>query len=180
VPRSGPLAGSLYRAPLGILAWDLGALCRILPAGANGQHFLLTPTAGGKKSMSSQALDELKQQIPLLNYLQAHDWQPTRQLSRGRLMGLCPLHCDHKPSFLVDPSKSLFYCYGFPNSDASHHPSHHPEFASPPATGGSTRRNSVNSNRPTRTKPISAKDWRGSSTKVAWIRTCLSASSSRY
>jgi len=27
-------------------------------------------------------------------------------------MGLCPLHADHKPSFLVDPSQSLFYCYG--------------------------------------------------------------------
>jgi DNA primase len=27
-------------------------------------------------------------------------------------MGLCPLHDDHKPSFLVDPRKSLFYCYG--------------------------------------------------------------------
>ena len=27
-------------------------------------------------------------------------------------MGLCPLHADHKPSFLVDPGKSLFYCYG--------------------------------------------------------------------
>src|SRR6266852_2353719 len=68
--------------------------------------------AGGKKSMSSPALDELKQQIPLLDYRQAQDWQPTRELSRGRLMGWCPLHCDHKHSFLVDPSKSLFYCYG--------------------------------------------------------------------
>ena len=27
-------------------------------------------------------------------------------------MGLCPLHDDHRPSFLVDPRKSLFYCYG--------------------------------------------------------------------
>jgi DNA primase len=27
-------------------------------------------------------------------------------------MGLCPLHADHKPSFLVDPGKDLFYCYG--------------------------------------------------------------------
>jgi DNA primase len=62
--------------------------------------------------VTRQALDELKQQIPLLHYLQAQDWQPARQLSRGRLMGLCPLHSDHKPSFLVDPSKSLFYCYG--------------------------------------------------------------------
>ena len=62
--------------------------------------------------MSRQALDELKQQLPLLDYLQAHDWQPARQLSRGRLIGLCPLHSDHKPSFLMDPSKNLFYCYG--------------------------------------------------------------------
>jgi DNA primase len=62
--------------------------------------------------VSRHALDELKQQIPLLDYLQAQGWQPARHLSRGRLMGLCPLHSDHKPSFLVDPSKSLFYCYG--------------------------------------------------------------------
>ena len=62
--------------------------------------------------MNRQVLDELKQQIPLLEYLQAHDWQPARVLSRGRRMGLCPLHTDHKPSFLVDPNKNLFYCYG--------------------------------------------------------------------
>jgi DNA primase len=62
--------------------------------------------------VSRQALDELKQQIPLLDYLQAHDWHPARRLSGGRLMGLCPLHADHKPSFLLDPGKDLFYCYG--------------------------------------------------------------------
>jgi DNA primase len=62
--------------------------------------------------VNRQSLDELKQQIPLLGYLQAHDWHPARPLSRGRWMGLCPLHEDHKPSFLVDSSKSLFYCYG--------------------------------------------------------------------
>jgi len=62
--------------------------------------------------VSRQALDELKQQIPLQDYLQACDWQPARQLSRGRWIGLCPLHSDHKPSFLVDPIKNLFYCYG--------------------------------------------------------------------
>jgi DNA primase len=27
-------------------------------------------------------------------------------------MGLCPLHRDRKPSFLVDPHRDLFYCYG--------------------------------------------------------------------
>jgi DNA primase len=66
----------------------------------------------GKKSVTRQALDELKQQIPLLDYLQAQDWRPARRLSRGRWMGLCPLHGDHKPSLLVDPNKGLFYCYG--------------------------------------------------------------------
>jgi DNA primase len=66
----------------------------------------------GKKSVSHQDLDELKRQIRLLDYLQAHDWQPVRRLSFGRMMGLCPLHADRKPSFLVDPVKSLFYCYG--------------------------------------------------------------------
>jgi DNA primase len=58
------------------------------------------------------AVDALKQQIPLLDYLQRQDWKPARRISRGRLMGLCPLHLDHQPSFLVDPAKNLFYCYG--------------------------------------------------------------------
>jgi DNA primase len=62
--------------------------------------------------VNRQAVDELKQQISLLDYLQAHDWHPARPLSRGRWVGLCPLHEDHKPSFLVDPTKDLFYCYG--------------------------------------------------------------------
>ncbi len=62
--------------------------------------------------MNRQALDELKRQIPLLDYLRAHDWRSARRLSRGRWMGLCPLHRDHHPSFLVDPNKGLFYCYG--------------------------------------------------------------------
>jgi DNA primase len=62
--------------------------------------------------VNRQTLDDLKQQIPLMGYLQAHDWQPARPLSRGRWMGLCPLHQDRKPSFLVDPNKDLFFCYG--------------------------------------------------------------------
>jgi len=62
--------------------------------------------------VNRQALDELKQQIPLLDYLRAHDWRPAKPLRGGRWMGLCPLHTDHKPSFLVDPGKNLFYCYG--------------------------------------------------------------------
>ena len=62
--------------------------------------------------MNRMALNELKRQIPLLEYLQAHDWQQARPIGFGRLLGLCPLHADRKPSFLVDPNKNLFYCYG--------------------------------------------------------------------
>jgi DNA primase len=62
--------------------------------------------------VNRQALDDLKQQIPLMGYLQTQHWHPARPLSRGRWMGLCPLHDDRKPSFLVDPHKDLFYCYG--------------------------------------------------------------------
>jgi DNA primase len=62
--------------------------------------------------VTRQALDDLKRQIPLMTYLQAQDWRPQRPLSRGRWMGLCPLHQDHNPSFLVDPHHNLFYCYG--------------------------------------------------------------------
>jgi CHC2 zinc finger len=76
------------------------------------RHGLPYSTDRGKKSVNRRDLDELKQQIPLMIYLQAHDWQPARPLSRGQWMGWCPLHGDHKPSFLVDPNKDLFYCYG--------------------------------------------------------------------
>jgi DNA primase len=62
--------------------------------------------------MTWLAVDALKQRIPLLDYLQEHDWKPLRRLCHGRLLGLCPLHPDHNPSFLVEPSKNLFYCYG--------------------------------------------------------------------
>ncbi len=62
--------------------------------------------------MSWKSAEALKQQIPLLEYLQAQEWKPARRMAGGRVMGLCPLHPDHKPSFLVDPHKNLFYCYG--------------------------------------------------------------------
>ena len=62
--------------------------------------------------MTRQAIDDLKRHIPLMAYLEAQDWRPQRPLSGGRWMGVCPLHEDHKPSFLVDPQHGLFYCYG--------------------------------------------------------------------
>lgn len=67
---------------------------------------------GGEQFVNRKTIDELKQQIPLLDYLQAHGWQPTRSTRSGGLMGLCPLHTDHSPSFMADPCRNLFYCYG--------------------------------------------------------------------
>src|ERR1700687_2559505 len=122
--RSGTLARFIHLAPMGatathqLVVLDQSRTQRPAPF-ANTHHRCLgsgrvLPYSAyrGKKSMSRQALDELKQQIPLLDYLQGHDWQSVRRLSRGRLMGLCPLHADRRPSFLVDTSKGLFYCYG--------------------------------------------------------------------
>ena len=62
--------------------------------------------------MKYPAAEILKQQIPLLDYVEGQDWKPVRHIAGGRLMGLCPLHADRKPSFLLDPNKNLFYCYG--------------------------------------------------------------------
>jgi DNA primase len=62
--------------------------------------------------VNRKTIDELKQQIPLLDYLHSHGWQAARSIRGGRLMGLCPLHTDRKPSFLADPNQNLFYCYG--------------------------------------------------------------------
>jgi DNA primase len=67
---------------------------------------------GGRLSMKYPAAERLKQQIPLLDYLEGQDWKPVRRIAGGRFMGLCPLHADRKPSFLLDPNKDLFYCYG--------------------------------------------------------------------
>jgi DNA primase len=106
-------AATTQRVVLG----EIGNRGRALSAGTHhpclgSQRSLPYSAAGGKKSVIRQALDELKHQIPLLDYLQTHHWQSTGRLSRGRWMGLCPLHQDHKPSFVVDTSKNLFYCYG--------------------------------------------------------------------
>ena len=62
--------------------------------------------------MNRQLLDELKRQVPLLKYLQTHQWRQALPIGCGRFLGLCPLHDDHQPSLLVDPNRNLFYCYG--------------------------------------------------------------------
>lgn len=60
----------------------------------------------------AENLERLKQRIPLLEYLQRHNWKPCRAGSRQELVGLCPLHRETHPSFYVNAAKNLFYCHG--------------------------------------------------------------------
>ena len=57
-------------------------------------------------------LERLKQHLPLLEYLQRHNWTPRRRSARQEFVGLCPLHPDTHPSFYVNACKNLFYCHG--------------------------------------------------------------------
>ena len=57
-------------------------------------------------------LEQLKQRIPLLEYLQRRYWTGCRIGAREEFVGLCPLHPDTRPSFYVNARKNLFYCHG--------------------------------------------------------------------
>jgi DNA primase len=57
-------------------------------------------------------LERIKQQLPLLEYLQRHNWTPRRRSAQQEFVGLCPLHRETRPSFYVNARKNLFYCHG--------------------------------------------------------------------
>ena len=60
----------------------------------------------------AENLERLKQRIPLLEYLQRHNWKACRTTSHQEFFGLCPLHQETHPSFYVNAAKNLFYCHG--------------------------------------------------------------------
>jgi DNA primase len=62
--------------------------------------------------MMTEALEQLEQRIPLLDYLRQRNWTARRVGPHPEFVGLCPLHPETRPSFYVNARKNLFYCHG--------------------------------------------------------------------
>ena len=62
--------------------------------------------------MTSQQRNLLRHRIPLLTYLEQQGWKPSAYSEADEVVGLCPLHCDRRPSFYVNRRKDVFYCHG--------------------------------------------------------------------
>jgi len=63
--------------------------------------------------IAAASLQQLKQQIPLLDYLQRSNWQARRVgPQQEEFAGRCPFHRETRASFYVNARKSLFYCHG--------------------------------------------------------------------
>jgi DNA primase len=57
-------------------------------------------------------VEELKQRLPLLEYLRQQNWTGRPVSHGGEWVGPCPLHSETRPSFYVNVRKNLFYCHG--------------------------------------------------------------------
>jgi len=57
-------------------------------------------------------LEQLKRRFPLLDYLRRTHWTGRCAGASEEFLGVCPLHCETKPSFYVNARKNLFYCHG--------------------------------------------------------------------
>ena len=57
-------------------------------------------------------LEQLKQRLPLLDYLRQQNWTARPVGRAGEFVGLCPLRAETRPSFYVNARRNLFYCHG--------------------------------------------------------------------
>lgn len=57
-------------------------------------------------------LEQIKQRMSLVEYLQQQNWTGRAVGHGGELVGFCPLHSESRPSFYVNVRKNLFYCHG--------------------------------------------------------------------
>jgi DNA primase len=59
-----------------------------------------------------ERLEQLKQNLPLMDYLRRQHWVGRPVGSRHEFVGLCPLHRETRASFYVNAAKDVFYCHG--------------------------------------------------------------------
>ena len=62
--------------------------------------------------MDRQSVNELKDRVALLEYLQQQGWKVSGSRNREQVVGLCPFHVETHPSFWIHTRRNLFYCHG--------------------------------------------------------------------
>jgi hypothetical protein len=68
-----------------------------------------TDSEPSKHGARREEIDRLKREVPIQTVIGADvELRP----SGSTLVGLCPFHEDHRPSFTVFPSQGTFYCFG--------------------------------------------------------------------
>lgn len=73
---------------------------------------LLGSSPEAKTAPWGEDLEQLKQRLPLLDYLRQLHWTGRQAGQSSEFVGLCPLHPETRPSFYVNARKNLFFCHG--------------------------------------------------------------------
>src|SRR6476660_8293238 len=67
------------------------------------------PMPLGNVNLTPQLVQAVRDAVDIVSIASEH----TRLVKAGRrYSGLCPIHKEKSPSFSVDPSKGVFYCFG--------------------------------------------------------------------
>lgn len=82
-----------------ILAWEPRVVC-------------FTLALRSKNHVMGEDLEQIKQRVSLVEYLQQQNWTGRPVGHSGELVGFCPFHSETRPSFYVNVRKNLFYCHG--------------------------------------------------------------------